>query len=67
MVNSGNRVEDLPFRIEKLPGSKKPAEMAGATKSPGCPQSAMAVCREVLKRVDKKAEGQGLKTEGKLR
>ena len=54
-----NRVEDLPFRIEKLLGSKKLAEMAKAAKSLGRPQSAATVCREVLKRLDmdKKAEG----------
>jgi len=46
-----NRVEDLPFRIEKLLGSKKIAEMAKAAKSLGRPHSATAVCREVLKRV----------------
>jgi hypothetical protein len=48
--------EDLPFRIEQLSGSRKLAEMARAAKSPGRPQSAMAVCREVLKRLDQKAE-----------
>jgi processive 1,2-diacylglycerol beta-glucosyltransferase len=54
-----NRVEDLPFRIEKLLGSKKLADMARAAKSLGRPQSAMTVCREVLKRLDmdKKAKG----------
>jgi len=46
-----NRVEDLPFRIEQLLGSKKLAEMAKAAKSLGRPQSATAVCREVLKRL----------------
>ena len=46
-----NRVEDLPFRIEKLLGSKKLAEMAKAAKSLGRPQSAAAVCQEVLKRL----------------
>jgi len=46
-----NRVEDLPFRIGKLLGSKKLAEMAKAAKSLGRPQSATAVCKEVLKRV----------------
>ena len=46
-----NRVEDLPFRIEKLLGSKKLAEMAKAAKSLGRPQAATAVCREVLKRL----------------
>jgi processive 1,2-diacylglycerol beta-glucosyltransferase len=52
-----NRVEDLPFRIEKLLGSKKLAEMAKAAKSLGRPQSATMVCQEVLKRLDKKAKG----------
>jgi processive 1,2-diacylglycerol beta-glucosyltransferase len=46
-----NRVEDLPYRIEQLLGSKKLAEMARAAKSLGRPQSAKAVCREVLKRL----------------
>ncbi|HKW27822.1 MAG TPA: glycosyltransferase, partial [Verrucomicrobiae bacterium] len=46
-----NRVEDLPFRIEKLLGSKKLVAMAEAARSLGQPQSAMAVCREVLKRL----------------
>ena len=46
-----NRVEDLPFRIEQLLGSKKLAEMAKAAKALGRPQSAQAVCREVLKRI----------------
>jgi processive 1,2-diacylglycerol beta-glucosyltransferase len=46
-----NRVEDLPFRIEKLLGSKKLAEMAKAAKSLGRPQSATAVYQEVLKRL----------------
>ena len=47
-----NRVEDLPFRIEKLLGSKKLAEMAKAAKLLGRPKSAEAVCQEVLKRLD---------------
>jgi processive 1,2-diacylglycerol beta-glucosyltransferase len=46
-----NRVEDLPFRIEQLLGSKKLAEMAKAAKSLGRPQSAISVCQEVLKRL----------------
>ena len=46
-----NRVEDLPFRIEQLLGSKKLTEMAKAAKSLGRPQSALAICREVLKRL----------------
>jgi processive 1,2-diacylglycerol beta-glucosyltransferase len=46
-----NRVEDLPFRIEKLLGSKKLSEMAKAAKALGRPRSAAAVCRETLKRL----------------
>ncbi|HLX95692.1 MAG TPA: glycosyltransferase [Verrucomicrobiae bacterium] len=46
-----NRVEDLPFRIEKLLGSKKLLEMARAARLLGRPQSAGAVCEEVLKRL----------------
>jgi processive 1,2-diacylglycerol beta-glucosyltransferase len=46
-----NRTEDLPFRIEKLLGSKKLVGMARAAKSLGRPQSAAAVCQEVLKRL----------------
>ena len=45
-----NRVEDLPFRIAQLLGSKKLADMARTAKSLGKPQSAAAVCREVLHR-----------------
>lgn len=46
-----NRVEDLPFRIEQLLGSKKLAEMAKTAKSLGRPQSAAAVCKEILHRL----------------
>jgi processive 1,2-diacylglycerol beta-glucosyltransferase len=45
-----NRVEDLPYRIEQLLGSKKLAEMASAAKALGRSQAAKDVCREVLKR-----------------
>jgi processive 1,2-diacylglycerol beta-glucosyltransferase len=44
-----NRVEDLPFRIEQMINSKKLSEMSKAAKSLGRPQSARAVCNEVLK------------------
>jgi processive 1,2-diacylglycerol beta-glucosyltransferase len=43
-----NRVEDLPFRIEQLLGSKKLAELARAAKKLGRPHAAESVCREVL-------------------
>lgn len=50
-----NRVEDLPYRLEKLLGSPKLAEMAGAARALGKPNAALAVCREVLARQDAKA------------
>jgi len=46
-----NRVEDLPFRLEKLLNSSKLAEMAAAAKSLGKPQAASAVCQAVLARL----------------
>ena len=46
-----NRVEDLPFRIEQLLGSKKLGEMAAAAKKLGRPHAAETICREVLARV----------------
>jgi processive 1,2-diacylglycerol beta-glucosyltransferase len=47
-----NRVEDLPFRVEQLLGSKKLGEMAKAAKALGRLKSAESVCREVLKRIE---------------
>ncbi len=46
-----NRVEDLPFRLEKLLGSPKLREMSKAAKALGKPQAAMQICREVKERV----------------
>lgn len=46
-----NRVEDLPFRIGQLLGSKKLAAMAKAAKALGRPDAAGAVCTEVLRRL----------------
>ena len=46
-----NRVEDLPFRLEKLLTSPKLREMAQATRRLSKSQSASAVCQEVLKRM----------------
>jgi processive 1,2-diacylglycerol beta-glucosyltransferase len=46
-----NRVEDLPFRVEQLLGSKKLAEMAKAAKALGRPKASEAICREVEKRL----------------
>lgn len=49
-----NRVEDLPFRLEKLLSSQKLAAMAGEARRLGRPQAAQAVCREVLQRAGSK-------------
>jgi UDP-N-acetylglucosamine:LPS N-acetylglucosamine transferase len=45
-----NRVEDLPYRIEQLLGSKKLTQMATAAKALGRPSAAKTVCAEVIKR-----------------
>ena len=50
-----NRVEDLPYRIEQLLGSKKLPQMAAAAKALGRPQAAGAVCEAVMKKFGKKA------------
>ena len=46
-----NRVEDLPYRIEQLLGSKKLTQMAAAAKALGRPNAAKTVCGEVIKRL----------------
>jgi processive 1,2-diacylglycerol beta-glucosyltransferase len=46
-----NRVEDLPFRVEQLLGSKKLAEMAKAAKALGRPKAAETICKEVVRRL----------------
>jgi len=45
-----NRVEDLPYRIEQLLGTKKLAEMARAAKGLGRAKAAEEICNAVLKR-----------------
>ena len=45
-----NRVEDVPFKVEQLLGSKKLGELAKAAKALGSPQAAERICREVLAR-----------------
>ena len=45
-----NRVEDLPYRIEQLLGSRKLAAMTKAARALGRPTAAIDVCRETLKR-----------------
>lgn len=46
-----NRVEDLPYRIEPLLGSKKLAGLARGAKALGKPRAAEQVCREVARRL----------------
>ena len=46
-----NHVEDLPFRIEQLLGSKKLSDMARAAKALGRPNAAREVCEEVVRRL----------------
>ena len=48
-----NRVEDLPFRVNQLLGSKKLGEMAKAAKSLGRAQAARSICEIVLGRMVK--------------
>ena len=45
-----NRIEDLPFRLEKLLGSSKLSELARAAKALGQRGAAAAVCRAALER-----------------
>ncbi|HKQ38735.1 MAG TPA: glycosyltransferase [Verrucomicrobiae bacterium] len=46
-----NRMEDLPFRLEKLLGSARLAEMAAAAKRLGRPHAAAEICRQVQRRL----------------
>lgn len=46
-----NRIEDLPFRLEKLLHSPKLGDMARAARDLGKPGAAVEVCREVLARL----------------
>ncbi len=48
-----NRVEDLPFRLRQLLGSRKLAGMAQAARALGRPSAASDICREVLARMDR--------------
>ena len=45
-----NRVEDLPYRVGQLLGSKKLSDMAKAAKSLGRPAAAADICREAVRR-----------------
>jgi processive 1,2-diacylglycerol beta-glucosyltransferase len=46
-----NRVEDLPYRVEQLIGSKKLEEMARAARLLGRPRAANDICDEVVRRL----------------
>jgi processive 1,2-diacylglycerol beta-glucosyltransferase len=50
-----NRLEDLPFRLEQLLGSKKLAQMAKAAAAIGHPDAAHNICQAVLARVSSSA------------
>jgi processive 1,2-diacylglycerol beta-glucosyltransferase len=54
-----NRVEDLPYRIEQLLGTKKLAEMGRAARALGRPEAARDVCREVVRRLGRTEVGAG--------
>ena len=47
-----NRVEDLPYRIEQLLGSKKLADMAKAAGALGRPRAATSICEEAVARAE---------------
>ena len=47
-----NRVEDLPFRIERLLTSGRLKPMSAAAKAVGRPRAAPDVCREALRRYE---------------
>lgn len=49
-----NRVEDLPYRLGQLIGSKKLLEMGQAAGALGRPAAALDVCREALRRAGKR-------------
>jgi processive 1,2-diacylglycerol beta-glucosyltransferase len=46
-----NRMEDLPYRVEQLLGSKKLAGMGRAAKALGRPDAARKICQEVIVRL----------------
>ena len=48
-----NRVEDLPFRLEKLLTSSRLAELAQNARRLGRPNAATDICREISRRMDK--------------
>jgi len=48
-----NRVEDLPYRVGQLLGTRKLAEMAKAAKALGRAEAAREICHEVARRVER--------------
>src|SRR5438067_8520274 len=50
-ATKANRLEDLPYRVEQLLGTKKLAEMARSARLLGRPAAAMEICNAVLNRV----------------
>ena len=48
-----NRVEDLPYRLEHLLGTKKLAEMGRAARALGRPEAARDICDAVVRRVSR--------------
>jgi processive 1,2-diacylglycerol beta-glucosyltransferase len=48
-----NRVEDLPYRLGQLLGSKKLVEMGQSAATLGRPSAALDICREALRRAGK--------------
>lgn len=46
-----NRVEDLPFRLGQLLGTRKLAEMARCAKALGRPNAAAQICHQVVERL----------------
>ncbi|HEY0457045.1 MAG TPA: glycosyltransferase [Verrucomicrobiae bacterium] len=47
-----NALEDIPFRLQKLLGTPKLAEMSRIAKALGKPLAAPTICREVLERLE---------------
>jgi processive 1,2-diacylglycerol beta-glucosyltransferase len=51
-----NRVEDLPYRLEKLIGSSKLLEMAAAARALARPDAANDICQAVQERLERSRE-----------
>ena len=55
-AGKANRVEDLPYRLEKLLGSSKLREMAAAARSLARPDAAVRICEAVIDRLERARE-----------